>query len=405
MKICWNERKKNAFLLTELCIVAIALWYVTDYLFIMNASYHVPLNRDIKDTYNVIITQREKDSKGYIPEERLTQTKGEDILEIANRLRLHLAVENASVSLVAQPYITHDSYTVLHRDTLSRHLRCYMVDREFFDVFRIRAKNGSPFLLEDLLPEQLVLTADVEKDLFEGLSAVGKQIRWGEEESMRNICAVAGTMPQAEFRTPLPAFFYIMSDKGVVEMAENNWEVIEMSVRLKPDADEDAFRTEMMNGLNVQNFYLVDIQPIGDMRTSFLEHTVEQVKNRIYILLFLVLNAFLAVIGVFWFRTSRRTNEIGLRKAVGSTCKGIRHILFSEGIVLLILAMVPAMIIGAALGRFNVLSTYFMPFTLKRFAIVTALCFLSLCLIVLAGIYFPARRASKIHPVEALREE
>ena len=54
---------------------------------------------------------------------------------------------------------------------------------------------------------------------------------------------------------------------------------------------------------------------------------------------------FLAVIGTFWFHVSRRRAELGLRMAMGSTRASILGLVMGEGLMLLTIATVPALLI------------------------------------------------------------
>ena len=62
------------------------------------------------------------------------------------------------------------------------------------------------------------------------------------------------------------------------------------------------------------------------------------------------MNIFLGVIGTFWFRTQQRRREVALRMAMGSSRQGVFLRLMSEGILLLTLAAVPAVIIAFNVG-------------------------------------------------------
>ena len=49
--------------------------------------------------------------------------------------------------------------------------------------------------------------------------------------------------------------------------------------------------------------------------------------------------------GTFWFRTRHRRSEIALRMAMGSSRSRIRSRLLGEGLLFLVLAAIPALII------------------------------------------------------------
>ena len=125
-----------------------------------------------------------------------------------------------------------------------------------------------------------------------------------------------------------------------------------------------------------------------------------------------LVNVFLGLIGTFWFRTRRRRGEIALRLAMGSTKSQVFRLLTGEGLLLLALVTLPAMIIcyniGVAeftIGRTELISTWPVKWTFIRFLLGSLGAWLLIALMVMVGIWFPARQAMKIQPAEALHEE
>ena len=130
------------------------------------------------------------------------------------------------------------------------------------------------------------------------------------------------------------------------------------------------------------------------------------------VVLFLLVNVFLGLIGTFWFRTRRRRSEIALRMAMGSTRGGVFRLLIGEGLLLLALVTLPAMVVcynvGMAeftIGRTSLISTWPIEWSVIRFLAGSLGAWLLIALMVVIGIWFPARQAMKIEPAEALHEE
>ena len=49
--IIWNQRKRNIWILTELMLISVCLWYVIDYMSVLSTIVRTPLGFDIADTY------------------------------------------------------------------------------------------------------------------------------------------------------------------------------------------------------------------------------------------------------------------------------------------------------------------------------------------------------------------
>ena len=109
--------------------------------------------------------------------------------------------------------------------------------------------------------------------------------------------------------------------------------------------------------------------------------------------------------GTFWFRTRHRRSEIALRMAMGSSRSRIRSQLLGEGLLLLILAAIPALIICGNLVMAEAVMTEQADATGLRFALVSLFTFFLMTLMVIAGIWFPAAQAMRVKPADALHNE
>ena len=116
-----------------------------------------------------------------------------------------------------------------------------------------------------------------------------------------------------------------------------------------------------------------------------------------------LLGAAIGLINSMLVSVSERTREIGVRKSLGATSKTIRSQFLIEAIVICLLGGIAGIIVSIILG--NLLSI----FLLKIGFIIPWLWMFAgivLCFIVgLAAGLFPAIKASKLDPIEALRSE
>jgi predicted permease len=121
--------------------------------------------------------------------------------------------------------------------------------------------------------------------------------------------------------------------------------------------------------------------------------------------LFGVLALTLAVIGIYGllaYEVSRRTREIGIRVALGATARDIQRLVLGEGSRTIGVAVVLGTISAAGLGKLaSGLLYQVSPF--DPVVIVTSIAILSVAAFV--AIYLPARRATRVAPLDALRTE
>jgi predicted permease len=112
--------------------------------------------------------------------------------------------------------------------------------------------------------------------------------------------------------------------------------------------------------------------------------------------------ATVGIYGVIAYTTRQRTREIGIRVALGARQADVFRLVVGQGLRLTLFGL----LIGLAL---SLMLTRFLQSQLFGIAATDSLTFTSvavlLCAVALAASYIPARRASRVDPVEALRKE
>lgn len=183
---------------------------------------------------------------------------------------------------------------------------------------------------------------------------------------------------------------------------------VTVSLRVSEDADK-GFAEKLMDDADrlyqVGNLYLLDITPFVHLREICELEDMNEWKTQLCVLGFLLLNIFLGVIGTFWFRTQQRRKEIALRLAMGSPRRGIFSYLMYEGILLLTLAVIPATVIAFNIGYAELVDVGRMPFDTGRFLSALVVTWMLMALMIVAGIWYPAYGAMRVHPAKALHDE
>lgn len=116
-----------------------------------------------------------------------------------------------------------------------------------------------------------------------------------------------------------------------------------------------------------------------------------------------LLGASIALMNIMLVSVTERTREVGVRKALGATPKRIRQQFLIEAIVVCLLGGITGVILGILIGNLLAkamgISAFVIPWTLMFVG-------LSVCIFVgLISGYYPARKASKLDPIESLRFE
>src|SRR5262249_37193330 len=115
-----------------------------------------------------------------------------------------------------------------------------------------------------------------------------------------------------------------------------------------------------------------------------------------------VLLAAVGIYSVLAYTVRRRLREIGIRMTLGAQISDVLHLVVLEGMTPALLGMIIGWVGAFALSR--VLSTLIygvQPTDPLTFAAVSAL----LAIVALLATLIPAYRATKVEPIQALREE
>jgi putative ABC transport system permease protein len=116
-----------------------------------------------------------------------------------------------------------------------------------------------------------------------------------------------------------------------------------------------------------------------------------------------LLGASVALMNIMMVSVTERTQEIGIRKALGATPRRIRQQFLMEAIVICQIGGVLGILLGIAIGNaissFIDVGTFVIPWTWMLVSMVV-------CVVVgiLSG-YYPAYKASRLDPIESLRYE
>ena len=117
-----------------------------------------------------------------------------------------------------------------------------------------------------------------------------------------------------------------------------------------------------------------------------------------------VLGLALAIVGVYGvisYAASQKTQEIGIRMALGAQPEDILKLILRQGLVVvavgLVLGVMAALAVGRVVGNFLTVS----PMDPVTYLTVSAL----LTIVALVACYVPARRAMRVDPMVALRYE
>jgi len=272
------------------------------------------------------------------------------------------------------------------------------VSPDFLQVMGLRLMSGRNFTETDDGENRVALIDQTMAARFwRGRDALGRRIRLGPESAPQwwTIVGVVRNMKTDAFDAPDAPHIYFP-----IYQRLNNGITIFLRNADKPDRVTRALRREIQS--------LDPDLPVFGVRTmeDVIARSMEQRRFALQVIGGFAFVAFaLAAMGVYGitaFSVSRRTREIGIRMALGAERSQVLAMVIREGVSLVLRGLVPGLLGAFVLTRF--LRTLLFHTTVTdaaTYACVSAV----LVVTALAACWFPARRATRIDPTVALRDE
>ncbi len=271
----------------------------------------------------------------------------------------------------------------------------------YFRVMGIPLTEGRPFSDGDTGQSQRVVIVNEElaRRYWPGQDPLGKRLRSGASDwwPWRTVVGVAAnvrtTGPDNDFEPEL----YIPCSQPPWLLSPR---ILVIRTVVDPLAAVPAIRREISS--------LDRDQPVSDIRT--LDQIAgEPAAQRQFLMVLLATFAGLAlslasigIYGVLAYSVARRTHEFGIRMALGAARADVLRLVLAQGSQFVLYGVIAGFMGAVLLTRFlESLLFEVTPTDPGAFAAVTAL----LALVSLLACFIPARRATRVDPVVALRYE
>ncbi len=272
-----------------------------------------------------------------------------------------------------------------------------VVSPGYYRALRIPLLAGRAFTPHDdaSAPPVVVVNRAMAKTFWPNQSPIGKHLRMGDGDPWSQVVGVVGDVRRKQLAAPARPTFY-------APYAQDPWPFMDIAVRSAADP------AGLSHAVAAAIQKIDPDEPLYNVRTmqEVVARSVSERRFRLVLLgSFALLALFLTAIGIFGvisFAVSQRTHEMGLRMALGARRQDVLKLVVGRGVALALVGV--GLGTAGALGLTRLLSGLLYgvkPADPLTFAAVALL----LILVATLASYLPARRATKVDPMVALRYE
>ena len=270
----------------------------------------------------------------------------------------------------------------------------------YFQATDTRLLSGRDFAPTDKAgsPPVIIISESMARAFFPGKEAVGRRVAdYNAKE--RVWMEVVGVVQDVRFLNPgpgSPAF------QAYVPLAQNTWSYVALVVRASGPSATLVEPIRRAVGELDPDLAVKELTPVP----AYIERNLLTLVAIDRLLLgFGGLGLFLAALGIYGViarLVAQRTNEIGIRLALGAQVGQIARLILGTGLRLVALGAAVGLLGSIAVARFFAAA---MPGLASNSFLAIAGAVVVLILIALVACWLPARKATRINPLEALRTE
>jgi putative ABC transport system permease protein len=269
---------------------------------------------------------------------------------------------------------------------------------DYFRAMEIKLRAGRSFtdLDTENTPPVTVISETLARRLFAGDDPIGKRIRSERDKTDLTIVGVVADVKQYGLETESQAAFYRSSLQNK-RYDDGRWVIrtsgdpLKMLPAVRREISELKPDYKLSRVMTMEQL-LADSSALRRFQTWLFG---------LFAAVALVI-ATVGIYGVISYAVSRRTHEIGIRMALGAQAGDVLRMVVSQGMRLALIGV--ALGVAAALALTRVMKNLLFQVSATDPA---TFAFIALLLVVVALIagYIPARRATKVDPMVALRHD
>jgi predicted permease len=249
-------------------------------------------------------------------------------------------------------------------------------------------------------PHVVVINEAFAERFFAGLNPIGRHITetFDTRKDIMEVVGVAANARDHDLRGRVPPRFYVPGEQGMD--GPNEWATFEIRTTSDPQLMVSPVRNVIVSAypnLNPTNGHLLTEALDGIMVHPRMIAQLCAVFGLVGLLL-----AAGGLYGVLSYSAARRTNEIGIRVALGAGRATVIGMILRETAAMVAVGAILGIALTVACARLVAARLYALS-TVDPLTIVIAVCLFGIVALIAASI--PAARAAQVNPLVALRHE
>jgi putative ABC transport system permease protein len=277
----------------------------------------------------------------------------------------------------------------------------------YFEALGIQLKSGR-FFNEHDTPEKpgvVIISEGMARRFWPGEDPVGKRLKWGLEQSDAPWLTIVGVVADVK-QGPLDAETKPHTYEPLLQIPDGFLANGGMPVNLAVRAIGDP--ASLTTAVTEQIAAIDPLQPVTEIKTmqEIVSESIAPRRFNTYLLMaFATAALLLATIGIYGvvsYTVTQRTNEIGVRMALGARQRDVLMMVVGQGFRLAVIGLAVGLAASFAATRLLASLLYEVSSTDLLTYSVTPLVLLAVALL---ASYIPARKASHVDPMVALRYE
>ena len=378
-KMIINKKKKNFFLLLQLFIAFVAMFFFIGLNLKKFSNYFKPMGYSYEKAWVIDIDFQ-----------NVTEEQEAELSQLVYQKLKGIAEVKAVSATNVVPFYQWGSEQKIEYNKQVSNALAFEVDENFEDVLDIKLTEGRWFSQKDYATNSkpVIITKDLAERDFPSENPLGKSISINDKPAV--IIGISETFKENTSADVKPGFFIPMEKAGskfiINSDQADNFQLLDDKLR------------KSVSSVGTNQIVIKQVNSLTLLKKNAHKLDYIQLSISLIVFAFLVLNVFLGVSGVFSYNLSKRKSEVGLRVAVGASSSDITKLFIGETIVLTTLGILPGILIAIQLLIMQHFDVYY-----GTLSIVLSALFLYLLMIACA--LYPSLKVAKVQPANALHED